>query len=239
MTHLEPEIIYEDEDILAINKPAGMIVHGIVGRRSPDPTLADILVARYPELRNVGDEPTLRPGIVHRLDRDTSGVMLVARNQPSFEYLKSLFQGRDITKTYVAVVSGVPSPDRGIIDRPIGIVNGTTKRSVRSEKMAKPAVTEYEVMRTVESVDGFGRPYPFSIVRVRPRTGRTHQIRVHLASIGNPVVGDPIYGQKRRPPWAERLMLHAASIEFSDRTGRRLRFAADLPKEFTDLFPDH
>lgn len=239
MTSLEPEIIYEDRDILAVNKPAGMIVHGIAGRRSTEPTLADVMVARYPELRTVGDDPVLRPGIVHRLDKDTSGIMLVARNQRSFEYLKSLFQDREMIKTYVAVVAGVPAPEKGVIDRPIGIVNGTTKRSVHSEKMAKQAVTEYEVVKRGEAPDGLGREQAYSLLRVRPRTGRTHQIRVHLASIGHPVAGDPIYGPKRQPPWVSRLMLHAASIEFSDSSGRRLRFAADLPQEFTDIFPEH
>ena len=238
MTDQFPEIIYEDEDILAVNKPAGMIVHGVAGRRSTEPTLADLLSARYPEIKNVGDDPALRPGIVHRLDKDTSGVMLIARNQKSFAYLKSLFQNRDIIKTYAAAVAGVPSPSRGVIDRPIGIVTGTTKRSVRSEKMAKPAVTEYEVLKTAEATDGFGRMAPFSLLSVRPKTGRTHQIRVHLASTGHQIVGDPLYGPKKQPAWAGRLMLHASSIEFSDRSGRRLRFTAELPRVFTDVFSD-
>ena len=230
------EIIYEDRDIIAVNKPAGMMVHGVAGKISKEPTLADILVEKYPEMRTVGDEPMLRPGIVHRLDKDTSGVMVVARNQRSFEYLKSLFKERDMRKTYVAIVSGVPKPDRGVIDRPIGIQNGTTKRSVRSVKMAKPAITEYEVVKTALAEDGSGGERQFTFLSVHPKTGRTHQIRVHLASIGHPIVGDALYGPKKQPPWAQRLMLHAASLEFSDGAGGRLRFDAVVPREFETIF---
>ena len=229
-------IIYEDKDILVVDKPSGIVVHGIAGKISPEPALTDLLLKKYPEIAVVGDEPKLRPGIVHRLDKDTSGVMIVARNQPSFEYLKSLFQGRDIKKTYLAVVSGIPKEEEGIIDRPIGIVTGSTKRSVRSEKMAKPAVTEYKVVKTVIAEDASGKESPFSLLSVRPRTGRTHQIRVHLKSIGHPIVGDALYGPKRQPPWATRLMLHAASIEFSGATGDRMRFDAEEPEEFKKIF---
>lgn len=230
------EVIYEDKDIVVVNKPAGMTVHGVAGKTSPQPTLADLLLKRYPEIKMVGDEPILRPGIVHRLDKDTSGVMIIARNQDTFEYLKSLFKTRDIKKTYIAIVSGIPKERQGIIDRPIGIRNGTTKRSVRSEKMAKPAVTEYTVLKTTRANDGFGRESPFALLSVSPRTGRTHQIRVHLMSIGHPIVGDVLYGPKKQPPWVDRLMLHAASIEFSNRAGGRLRFDADTPEEFGKIF---
>jgi len=213
----EPKIIHEDKDFLVINKPSGMVVHGVRGKSSDELTLVDWLIARYPELKTVGDDPEERPGIVHRLDKDTSGIMIVPRNQASFEYFKSLFKERNIQKTYRAIVFGVPEKKEGTIDAPIGIQNGTTKRSVRSAKMAKPAVTEYVVVKTVRLSDGGGRENQFSLLSVHPKTGRTHQIRVHLASIGHPVVGDPMYGGKKRiqPVWATRLMLHAASIEFS------------------------
>jgi len=232
----EVGIIYENKDIIVVNKPAGLMVHGVAGKVSAEPTLTDILLKKYPEIRKVGDDPTLRPGIVHRLDKDTSGVMVVARNQRSFEYLKSLFKGRDIKKRYVAVVSGIPKELHGIIDKPIGIQTGTMKRSIRSEKMAKPAVTEYEVVKTARAEDGFGKESSFALLVVHPKTGRTHQIRVHLTSIGHPIVGDPIYGPKKQPPWASRLMLHAASIEFSDSDGDRLRFDAEVPEEFERIF---
>ena len=232
----EIEIIYEDKDILAVNKPSGIAVHGVLGKSSAAPTLADALLKKYPEIENVGDDPALRPGIVHRLDKDTSGVMVVARNQKSFEYLKALFQGRDIKKKYLAIVSGVPKEKEGTIDRAIGIVTGSTKRSVRSEKMAKPAITEYKVLKTVVAPDGQGRESSFSLLAVSPKTGRTHQIRVHLKSIGHPIVGDPLYGPKKQPPWATRLMLHAASIEFSGPAGDRMRFDAEEPEEFKKIF---
>ena len=231
-----PEVIYEDEDVIAVNKPSGMMVHGVSGKESAEPTLVDVLLGRYPEIRMVGDDPALRPGIVHRLDKDTSGVMLVARNQRAFEYLKSRFKDRDMEKTYAAVVAGVPKREQGTIDRPIGIRSGTTKRSVRSEKMAKPAVTDYETVKTILAEDARGKEHPFSLLMVHPRTGRTHQIRVHLASIGHPIVGDPLYGPKKQPPWAHRLMLHAASIEFSRPAGGRLRLDAALPDEFKERF---
>jgi len=230
------KIIYEDKDIVVVNKPAGMIVHGVTGKVSAEPALTDILLKKYPEIKTVGDEPMLRPGIVHRLDKDTSGVMVVARNQGSFDYLKSLFKTRDMKKTYVAVVAGVPKEKQGIIDRPIGIRSGTTKRSVESKKMAKPAVTEYEVLKTTDATNGLGKESPFALLSVSPKTGRTHQIRVHLTSIGHPIVGDALYGPKKQPPWASRLMLHAASIEFTSSSGSRLRFDAEVPKEFEEIF---
>ncbi len=190
------EIIYENKDIIVVNKPAGMMVHGVAGKVSAEPTLTDILLKKYPEIKTVGDDPLLRPGIVHRLDKDTSGVMVVARNQKSFDYLKSLFKTRDVHKTYIAVVSGAPKEKQGIIDKSIGIRTGTTKRSVESKKMAKPAVTEYEVLKTVQAEDGHGKESSFALLSVSPKTGRTHQIRVHLTSIGHPIVGDPLYGPK-------------------------------------------
>ncbi len=232
---LEPDVIYKDKDILVINKPSGLQVHaakisaaaqaraGTV--RETPATLVDWLLEHYPGVRSVGDEPMLRPGIVHRLDKETSGVMLVALNQKSFEYLKSLFQGHEIKKTYLAMVAGVPKEKQGTIDAPIGIQNGTMKRSIRSAKMAKPAVTAYRVIKTLTGDDGARR----SLLEVRPQTGRTHQIRVHLASIGHPVLGDRLYGPKKPLPWVSRLMLHALSIEFTDAAGKRVKFEAEAP----------
>jgi 23S rRNA pseudouridine1911/1915/1917 synthase len=245
------EVIFENGDIVAVNKPAGLMVHGVAGKISAEPALTDMLLKRYPEMKKVGDDPGLRPGIVHRLDKDTSGVMVVARNQRSFEYLKSLFKGRDVKKTYLAVVSGIPKKKEGTIDEPIGILTGSTKRSVRSGKMLKPAVTEYKLLATRNWPPEAGKnipvkrdgahdasnPPPYSLLEIHPLTGRTHQIRVHLKSIGHPVVGDPLYGQKKQPSWATRLMLHAESIEFTDKEGNRLRFDAEPPAEFKKIFP--
>jgi 23S rRNA pseudouridine1911/1915/1917 synthase len=237
------EVIYKDDRLLVIVKPAGLQVHGVriassknarrkdEPAREPMPTLVDWLAAHYPEVKKVGDDPGLRPGIVHRLDKETSGVMLIARTQAMFEYLKALFQRHEIKKTYLALVWGKPREERGTIDAPIGIRNGTLKRSVRSEKMAKQAVTGYRVVKTFSN--------DTSLLEIVPQTGRTHQIRVHLASIGHPVVGDRMYGPRKQPEWATRLLLHALSIEFTDPDGKRVKFEADPPKELsTGLFGD-
>lgn len=225
----EPKVIYEDKHFLVINKPAGLQVHpaklaaGRSAVRDAAPTLVDWLLARYPEIRNVGDEPSTRPGIVHRLDKETSGVMLIARDQKGFEYLKELFKKREIGKTYLAMVKGVPKKEEGTIDAPIGLRNGTTKRTIRGGRMAKEAVTEYKVVKAL--------PDSRALLEVHPKTGRTHQIRVHLASIGHPIVGDTMYGGKARTAGAEagRMMLHALSIEFTAPDGKRMRFEAESP----------
>lgn len=247
---LEPEIIYEDKNFLAVNKPSGLLVHGVGVKsqesRVAEPTLVDWLLKRYPEIKNVGDHSDgriwiagdrraearysdARPGIVHRLDKDTSGIMVVARTQASFEYLKSLFQTRQIRKTYRALVFGAIKEKTGIIEKPIGIKNGTLKRSVRSEKMAKEAITEYKVIKIYSLL-----ATPYSLLEVQPKTGRTHQIRVHLASIGHPIVGDRLYGPKRQPDWATRLMLHATTLEFTTLEGHRMKLEAEPPEDFKE-----
>jgi 23S rRNA pseudouridine1911/1915/1917 synthase len=232
----EPEVIFENDDFVAVNKPAGLMVHAArVGEkrrmdplRTEEPTLVDWLVRRYPEIKNVGDDPAMRPGIVHRLDKATSGVMIVARTQTSFEHLKKLFQEHRIKKTYYALVNGILKKRSGTIDAPIGIKTGSLKRSIHSSKMAKPAVTDYVVVKEFPDEDR-------SLLKVNPKTGRTHQIRVHLASVGHPIVGDSLYGQKNHTSALPRLMLHAAALEFSDERGDRFEFAASLPEEFPAL----
>ncbi len=200
------------------------------GGRTEGVTLTDELLKRYPEIKNVGDDPELRPGIVHRLDKETSGIILVARDHEYFEYLNSLFQKHEIKKTYLALVVGTPKEKKGIIDAPIGIRNGTMKRSTRSSKMAKEAVTEYRVLKTFSDKVS---SQSFSLLEVSPKTGRTHQIRVHFASIGHPILGDRLYGSKKQPDWATRLMLHALSIEFTTADGKRLKFEAEPPKQLS------
>lgn len=237
----EPQVIFENADLIVVDKPSGLMVHGvrlsskrrIDETRSNQPTLVDWLVERYPEIRVVGDEPALRPGIVHRLDKDTSGVMLVARTQASFEYLKSLFQKHEIKKTYEALVFGVPKKEHDIINAAIGIKNGTLKRSVNVSKMAKEAITEYRVVKkyNVENVEKDVEE-EYALLEVKPQTGRTHQIRVHLASIGHPIVGDRLYGKKVQPAFATRLMLHAVSIGFISMNGDRFEFEAKLSTSF-------
>ena len=199
----------------------------ISGEVNKEPTLTAWLTRKYPEVKTVGDDPAWRPGIVHRLDRDTAGLLIIPRSQASFEYFKDLFQRRQITKTYFAVVRGI-APARGVIDRPIG-VTGTVKRSVRAEKFVKPAVTRYRLLASLV-VSG----EPASLLEVRPETGRTHQIRVHLAAIAHPVVGDKLYGRRKKSPLTSaKLLLFAAGLEFVSPHGRKLRIEAAPP----DFFP--
>lgn len=241
---LEPEIIFENDDFVVVNKPAGLVVHAarVSARRRVEPrslaaeqTLVDWLIGRYPKITTVGDDPVLRPGIVHRLDKATSGVMIVAKTQASFEQLKKLFQDHRMKKIYYALVHGVPKNSQGTIDAPIGIKNGSLKRSIHSLKMVKPAVTEYSVVKTMiknGNSAGVRAAEQYALLKVSPLTGRTHQIRVHLASIGHSIVGDPLYGRKTDLA-ARRLMLHAAALTFSDDAGNRFEFEAPLPSDFT------
>ncbi len=234
---MNPKIIYEDKNFLAIDKPAGLIVHHVKIRagkeeKESEPTLTDWLLQKYPQVKTVGDDIVLRPGIVHRLDKETSGVMLIPKNQEYFEYLKSLFKTSAIKKKYIALVFGIPKNDEGTIDAAIGIKNGTLKRSVHSKKMAKPAVTDYKVIKKMHLPGADGNDAAFSLVEVSPRTGRTHQIRVHLASIGHSIVGDALYGPKKQPTWATRMMLHAKSLEFSSgSTSGFMKIETELPPE--------
>ncbi len=259
---LEPIILFENADLLVIDKPAGMLVHGMskfLGLRrksqiergdaksriknmssvlsdSPESSLVDWLLKKYPEIKNVGDhnpqagefeQKTFdRPGIVHRLDRETSGVMVVAKNQEAFNFLKKLFQTREVKKTYLALVWGRVSEERGIIDKQISIKDGSIKRTVGKGKMPREAVTEYEVMGRY----GVGVK-ALTLLKVFPKTGRTHQIRVHLNSIGHPVVGDKLYGKKKEVLGLTRHFLHANSLELPLPSGGRITVASDLPLE--------
>ena len=221
-----PIVIYEEQDFLVVNKPAGLIVHGEY------PSLVDWLIKNYPEVKAVGDDPKDRAGIVHRLDRDTSGVMIIPRTQEVFLFFKNLFQTKTIKKTYMALVYGTPKEARGVIDKPIGLNSGTVKRTVhvKNAKMIKDAVTDYEVIKMFEI--GITK---VSLVRVLPRTGRTHQIRVHMASIGCPIVGDTLYGPKKQSIEISRQFLHADSIEFPTPRGNRITVSADMPEELASL----
>lgn len=220
------DVIYEDENLIALNKPAGLLVHGNSGgegKRAGEDTLVDWLETNCPEVAGVGDSPDLRPGIVHRLDKDTSGIILVARHQAYFEYLKSLFKKRKIKKVYRAVVLGRFKDKEGSINTPISIKAGSVKRTAYKGKDAKRAFTQYKVL------DELGE---FSHIEVYPKTGRTHQIRVHLNSINHPVAGDKLYGGKRAAGAADRQMLHAYSLEFPIRPGERVTLVADPPEDF-------
>ncbi len=240
---LKLEIIYQDKNLVAINKPAGLLVHPTAN--SNEKTLSDWLAKKYPEIKKVGDDPKNRPGIVHRLDKDTSGIIIIPRNQKYFEYLKNLFQEHKIKKTYLTLVWGEIKNKKGVIEKPISLKPGTTKRTVLKGKMEKPAVTEYEVLRNyiLQTTDKKQKQEVFSLVKVTPRTGRTHQIRVHFASIGHPVIGDSLYGPKKLalslskgiPFKLNRQFLHAKSLEFNLSEKHRIKMEADLPKELQKI----
>lgn len=236
--------ILETPDFVAISKPAGVLVHAVrgpVGGRKPrverpretTGTVVDWIRTHYPDALGAGDDPAERPGIVHRLDKDTSGVLVIARTQPFFEYLKALFQKHEVRKTYLALVWG-RTPANGTIDKPIGLKPGTVKHSTvaRKMKMVKEAVTEYTTVWTKEYGSAEGE---YSLVRLAPKTGRTHQLRVHMASIGHPIVGDTLYSTRTNPWGLTRQFLHAESIEFSSENGKRVRIASDLPQELAAI----
>jgi 23S rRNA pseudouridine1911/1915/1917 synthase len=194
---------HEDDDILVLAKPAGLVVHPGAGH--PDGTLVNGLLARYPEIADVGDPA--RPGIVHRLDRDTSGLLVVARSQPAYEGLVEMLAAHDVERRYDALVWGVPASPRGVIDAPIGrSVRRPTRMSVREG--GRGARTAYEV------VDVYREPEVARLV-CRLETGRTHQIRVHLLAIGHPVVGDAAYGGQRAGIVLDRPFLHAGGLAFA------------------------
>ena len=219
-------VLHEDDAVIAIDKPAGMVVHPAPGARRG--TLVHALAHRF-GLDPVG--PPERSGIVHRLDRDTSGVLLVARTHAALEALARQFRERTIEKRYVAVVRGTLARDGGTIDRPIGRHPRERKRmSVRSRR-GRPSVTRWSVVERLPRA---------TVVRLAPETGRTHQLRVHLAAIGHPIVGDPVYGARRSgrgsDPQFPRQALHAEQITFTHpSTGARLTIRAPVPPDMQQL----
>lgn len=234
--------VYKNKNFIAINKPAGLLVHPTT--TSKEKTLVDFLLKKYPEIKNVGDLPAQaggpkRPGIVHRLDKDTSGVILICRNQKYFEYLKRLFQKHEIKKVYSALVWGKVVPQKGVIDKPIGLKPGTTRHTVHGGKMVKEAITEYEVVKNLKLIrqpaDGKDKEEIFSLVKVEPKTGRTHQIRVHFAAIHHSIVGDPLYGKKGNPFGLKRQFLHAQYLEFNIDEKNKVKIEAKLPDDLKNI----
>lgn len=217
-------VVYEDDHLLIVDKPAGLVVHPGAGH--PDGTLVNGLLARDPALAAVGDPA--RPGIVHRLDRGTSGLLLVARTQVAYEALVAMLADRRVERVYLALVWGVPDAGRGLIDAPIGrSPRDPTRMAVVDDGRA--ARTRYQVERVLDH----GR---LALVRCWLETGRTHQIRVHLAAIGHPVVGDATYGGVRPGLDAPRLMLHAWRLAFEHPgSGQPVTFEAPLPSELTGV----
>lgn len=215
---LPVEVLYEDAAVIAVNKPAGLVVHAGAGAHSG--TLVNRLVHRFQALSQVGGD--LRPGIVHRLDKGTSGVLLVARTDSAHRNLAAQFAARAVEKTYLTLVQGRVGMDSGRISKPITRDPNRRTRMTAALDSGRPALTDYRVLDRFEK---------FTYLEVRLGTGRTHQIRVHLASLGHPVAGDRLYGG--RP--ADRIFLHAWRIGFvSPATGERIFVEAQLPPELED-----
>jgi len=225
-------VVYEDDDLIVVDKPAGLVVHPAAG--NPDGTLVNALLAHCGEsLSGIGG--VARPGIVHRLDKGTSGLMVVAKNDAAHRHLAAQFAGRKIERAYQALVWGAPSPRAGTVAGAIGRDRKNRKKMAVVKRGGKPAETGYRVLRSVGTAA--------SLVECRLKTGRTHQIRVHMAAIGHPVVGDPVYGGrpgrrlKGRPKGAaDSQALHACLIGFEHPRGReRLRFESKLPNYFMEI----
>ncbi|MEK7558518.1 MAG: RluA family pseudouridine synthase [Patescibacteria group bacterium] len=238
-------IIYEDKNVWVFNKPSGLMVHG--DGKAKESTLADKILKEYPKLKKVG-EPMhrfekggkeiiiYRPGIVHRLDKDTSGVIVVAKNQKTFFHLKEQFKVREVKKIYRAIVHGKIKSDRGVIDRPLGrspkdFRQWSAHATARGEK--REAITEYKVLKRFKTKEG-----EFSYLEIYPRTGRTHQIRAHLKFINHPVVCDDLYAGKRGCALGlKHLALHALSISFNLLDGKNITCKAELPKDIASVIP--
>lgn len=226
------DILYEDADLIVLNKAPGMVVHPAAGWK--EGTLVNALLHHCPDLPGIGGER--RPGIVHRLDKDTSGVMVVAKHGQAFQHLAAQFKERRVAKEYVALVWGRMAREQGTIDRPIGRHRSERKKmsSVSAGSRVRAAETEWRVEEFFPFGRAGGRFAGLSLLRLRPRSGRTHQLRVHLADEGHPVVGDPVYGPRRRPPDPadsagrfSRQALHAARLGFAHpRTGAAMEFQA-------------
>jgi 23S rRNA pseudouridine1911/1915/1917 synthase len=221
------DIRYEDNDLIVVNKPAGMVVHPGPGHASG--TLVNAILSHCPDLPGIGD--TKRPGIVHRLDKDTSGLIIVAKNDNALRYMQAQFTARTVSKKYLALVNGHIQPSAALIDAPIGrdplqrkamtVISPDNART-RSAR-ARAAKTRYKTLVYYDD---------YSLVECAPQTGRTHQIRVHLAYIGFPIVGDKVYGRRKRRLALDRHFLHAAELRIKrPRDGDLLAISADLPEE--------
>ena len=217
------DVLYEDDVLLAVNKPAGMVVHPALGH--PSGTLVNAVLAHCPQVAQVGGPD--RAGIVHRLDKDTSGLILVAKAESTRAALQRQFKRRQIAKTYLALVEDHMHPREGVIDAPIGR-DKRQRKKMAVVRSGRPARTMY---RAIEYLTGY------TLLEVRPHTGRTHQIRVHLSWMGYPIVGDAVYGYRRRQRLLpNRHFLHAAQLRFTHpATGESVELKAPLPLELADL----
>ncbi len=217
------DVIYEDNDIIVVNKPKGMVVHPANG--NPDGTLVNAVMNICKDsLSGIGGE--IRPGIVHRLDKDTSGLLIVAKNDKAHINLSEQIKNREIVKKYIALVRGVVKENQATINMPIGRSNKDRKK-MAVRKDGKNAVTHFEVLKRYNG---------FTLLDIKIDTGRTHQIRVHLSEIGYPVVGDVVYSNGKNPFNVVGQMLHAKSLEFKHPvTGEMLKLEAPLPEYFSNI----
>jgi len=218
---LEPEdipltVIYQDADIIVVDKPPGLTVHPAPGH--PGGTLVNALLSAVPDLQGISG--TLRPGIVHRLDKDTSGLIVVAKNDRAMSNLQAQLKERLVHKTYLALVEGVPDPRQGAIEAPLGRHPKNRKKQAVVAG-GRESITRYRVRETL--------PGNRTLLEAEPVTGRTHQIRVHLAAIGHPIVGDALYG--KRSDVVGRQFLHAARLGFNMLSGREIEFESPLPPD--------
>jgi 23S rRNA pseudouridine1911/1915/1917 synthase len=239
------EILFEDADCIVVNKAPGVVVHPAAGQATG--TLVNALLHHCPQLAGIGGE--LRPGIVHRLDKDTSGVMIVAKNAAAFQRLAGQFRARTVDKEYIALVWGKVDADKGIIDRAIGRHRADRKKmsSLHSLDKKREAVTEWRVEGRFALPAGADSLRWLTLLRLKPRTGRTHQLRVHLADFGYPLVGDRLYGHQRNSGRATfvsdavidgfpRQALHAKKLALdAPRKERRMEFVAPLPEDLRSL----
>ena len=217
------DIVYEDNDLIVLNKPQGLVVHPGAGHK--DMTLVNALIAHCGD--NLSDiNGVIRPGIVHRIDKDTSGLMLVVKNNDTHLAIADMMTRHEVVREYRAIVAGVVGPDSGTVDAPIArSANDRRKMTVKAD--GKPSVTHFQVLgRYAEATD----------LRLKLETGRTHQIRVHMNYIGHPVAGDPVYGSRKNRFGLAGQALHSESIEFiHPSTGELMRFSCDLPSYYSDL----
>jgi 23S rRNA pseudouridine1911/1915/1917 synthase len=229
------QLIFNNDEFIVINKPAGLIVHG--AEHITEHSLTDEIIKKYPEVAKVGDDPE-RPGLMHRLDKLASGLMVIARTQDSFDNLKKQFQKREVEKIYTTLVYGKIPQDDGEINFPID-------RSAKGFKMAalpltKDGESNEDGRRAISEFSVIQRFINYTLLRVKIKTGRTHQIRVHMAAYGHPVVGDDLYGTsktkvKNKKLALSRIYLVASELSFKDLAGKTHRFKIDLPEEFNNL----
>ncbi|MDQ3089948.1 MAG: RluA family pseudouridine synthase [bacterium] len=238
MSNFNIEILYEDDNVLAINKPAGLVVHP--DGRTKEESVSEWLLGKYPDAEGVGEsikspegEEIKRSGVVHRIDRETSGVLLLAKTELGFENLKLQFQNREIHKTYLAFVHGIVKDDHGVITLPIGKSPSDFRRwsaGRGSRGFKREAVTYFKVLKRSDNA---------TLIEAKPKTGRTHQIRVHFTALQRPLVGDKLYAASKPSLYGfDRLALHSREIEFKDCSDVVHQVKASCPKDFLNAFKE-